>query len=764
MRIALRTTLVAVMVTVCAGTAFAQGGVLLYTHQPASEPPYKQIHRMNADGTGDTTLTSLANGLNYPDWSPDASKITVCRYVSATVWSIYTMNANGSGLTRLTDSSNVFDFEPDWSPDGEKIVFTRMDTDYENAHLWLMNADGSDPHALGVTGSAPQWSPDGSLLIYHANRGGFYGIYVCDVDGTNEVPLLTSGNHEMTPAWSPDGSKVAFVSHRDGNPQIYVMNADGSGQTRLTENTARDYTPAWSPDGSLIAFDSDESGPLYHWEVYIIRADGSDRRRVTYTPTSATAINPDWMPQDLFYLGQLRPGLTPVRFAPDSLCANDDWFWHGSPVFSPDLKEMHWAKYVMYPTYHITELAFMELDENRWSPAQRPSFADTSYMENNPFFPASSDTLYFHSERPAGPIFRVTRTPSGWSAPEAVAVPPVPDTQNGRQFSLAGDGALYFELWSGTSCDLYRSAYVGGVYQTPEVLTALNTESYEFAPWVDPDERFILFDSNRPGGYGLNDMYISIKDEEGAWGTPVNLGATVNSSNEDAWPIISPDGLYFFFVTQKAGDAGYNPYWVDAELVYDFLPDTTAGVPVRTVSALYRGDCIEVTWTCSRSDEVADFEVLRAASPGDDFVPVPAATLQQDGLLFTFRDSCVERGATYRYQVRYDDGGVKKVLFKTEAIAVPAIPLALQQNLPNPFNPSTRIGFDVPARCLATLAIYDVRGMLVRTLVQGELEGGTHQASWDGLDSQGRPASSGLYFYRLTAGGESVSRKLVLMR
>lgn len=686
MKVEWRCVLVAALLMACPGAAFAQGGVLLYTHQPTSEPPYKQIHRMNADGTGDTTLTTLANGFNYPDWSPDASKLAACRYVSATVWSIYSMDADGGGLVRLTSTSDVFDFEPDWSPDGAKIVFTRMDSDYENEQLWLMDADGGGLHSLGVPGSAPQWSPDGSLLIYHSYRGGYYGIYVCQADGTNEVALLTSDNHEIHPAWSPDGERIAFASYRDGNPQIYVMNSDGSGQTRLSNNTASEFSPAWSPDGSLIAFGSDESGPVGHWEVYVMRADGSNRRRVTYTPSGATAINPDWMPQDLYYLGQPRPGLTPVRFAPDSLCATGDWFWHGSPTFSPDLKEMHWANYVIYPEHAMTELMFMRLDENRWSSVQRPSFADTSYMEKNPFFLGSSDTLYFRSDRPGGPIFRVTRAPSGWSTPEAVSVPPVPDTQPGWQFAMARNGALYFELWSGPTCDLYRSACIGGVYQTPEALTALNTDAYEFAPWVDPDERFILFSSNRPGGYGFNDIYISVKDEVGDWGTPVNLGATVNSSSEDAWPILSPDGLYFFFVTQKAGDAGYNPYWADAELIYDYLPDTTTAVSDEADHTSWRGDSIE------------------------------------------------------------------------------GMPIALRQNLPNPCSPSTMIEFELAARSVVTLAIYDVRGSLVRALVHGALEGGPHHVSWDGLDSQGRPASPGLYFYRLTAGGESVSRKLVLLR
>ena len=185
---------------------------------------------------------------------------------------------------------------------------------------------------------------------------------------------------------------------------------------------------------------------------------------------------------------------------------------------------------------------------------------------------------------------------------------------------------------------------------------------------------------------------------------------------------------------------------------------------LQSMSASCLGDCIEVTWTLSEIDEGVDFCVFRAMSPGDDFTPVAAATVERNGLAFTFRDMHIEPGAAYRYQVRYGDGGGQALLFETDAVMVPAMPLALRQNTPNPFNPSTSIEFDLPAKCLATLAIYDVRGKLVRTLVHEELEGGAHQASWDGRDSEAEPASSGVYFYRITAGEHSISRKLVLIR
>jgi hypothetical protein len=83
----------------------------------------------------------------------------------------------------------------------------------------------------------------------------------------------------------------------------------------------------------------------------------------------------------------------------------------------------------------------------------------------------------------------------------------------------------------------------------------------------------MIFTSNRPGGYGFNDLYISVYNGNESWSDPSNLGTIINSDFEDAYPLITFDGQYFFFTTQKSGDLGYNPYWVDAQVIYDLIMD-----------------------------------------------------------------------------------------------------------------------------------------------------------------------------------------------
>jgi hypothetical protein len=89
---------------------------------------------------------------------------------------------------------------------------------------------------------------------------------------------------------------------------------------------------------------------------------------------------------------------------------------------------------------------------------------------------------------------------------------------------------------------------------------------------------------------------------------------------------------------------------------------------------------------------------------------------------------------------------------------------ALRANYPNPFNPETTIRFDVASRSHVALRVYDVSGALVRTLVDETKDAGSHVVQWNGRNDQGNPASSGVYFYRLTAPGFSDVRKMTLLK
>ncbi len=320
----------------------------------------------------------------------------------------------------------------------------------------------------------------------------------------------------------------------------------------------------WEDDGSWDTgwtLDKAASHPYSTIGPKVIRMETLDTGGLTAEALDSLEVSID-------YLGRTPPGLIPQIFPPAALRAQTSWSWHGSPAFSPDGREMFFCKYFHTPPEH-SQLTFVQLESGHWSSPRPAPFSDTSYFENNPWFSASGDTLYYVTGSLGGFIAYVTRIPGGWSAPAPLAVAIPEGTTSGNQFSFSTKGTLYAELWEGGDPNIYRWEKRSGGYMEAEKLgETINTPSFEFAPFVDPEERFLLFCSKRPGGFGLTDIYISRGLEGGEWAEAENLGPQVNSSYEEGWPWISPDGRFLFFVSPRApGSRGYEPLWVDVHFL-----------------------------------------------------------------------------------------------------------------------------------------------------------------------------------------------------
>lgn len=227
---------------------------------------------------------------------------------------IYVMNADGSDVLRLTDAPGR-DFEPDWSPDGATIVFSSDRDDPDNAHLYLMDADGGNqrrlPSPLADDQVGARWSPDGQWILFHSNPVvddlARFDVFKIRPDGSDLTNLTnTSGNNFMAD-WSPDGQQIVFVSQRDGNRELYVMNADGGNQTRLTDGGWENSLPRWSPDGQKIAFESNRGGTAYG--VFVIDAPtdqtAGQSLESTVRPLNQPGFNnstPAWVDSDWLYI------------------------------------------------------------------------------------------------------------------------------------------------------------------------------------------------------------------------------------------------------------------------------------------------------------------------------------------------------------------------------------------------------------------------------------------------------------------------------
>ena len=237
-----------------------------------------EIYVMEADGSNQTNLTNNPAVDNFPAWSPDGSKIAFTSTRPPLGGGIYVMNANGSGLTRLTTG-----FNPCWSPNGAKIAFSN------NNQILVMNANGSNATPLTnfTLDSVPTWSPDGGKIAFTSRRLGNNNpeIFVIGTDGSNETNLTHNSSEDDSPNWSPDGTRIVYA-RADG---IFVMSAYGENPTRLTNGL--DFDPAWSPDGTKIVF-ARSSPPLGRTQIFVMNADGTNPTRLTNNSVSDS--QPAW--------------------------------------------------------------------------------------------------------------------------------------------------------------------------------------------------------------------------------------------------------------------------------------------------------------------------------------------------------------------------------------------------------------------------------------------------------------------------------------
>jgi hypothetical protein len=263
--------------------------------------------------------------------------------------SIYTVNGDGSNLTRVADG-----IDPAWSPDGQSIAFARWTIP---AGLYIAKADGSNERLFFGKEQArsPQWSADGTQLAFYAQKGGslddhkvcyfanfcytfpadphfklgvvnintgaFFeprcsthcfsptwntdnytiafadaaiGILRTDTNSGAESVLYNQNPVVQSPRYSPDGSRIAFQVRAHNHWEISVMNADGSNVSAVTSpdplgfNIVNNVAPTWSPDGKQILFLSDRTGK---WEFFVANVDGSNLKQVLKNVTNIKSIH-----------------------------------------------------------------------------------------------------------------------------------------------------------------------------------------------------------------------------------------------------------------------------------------------------------------------------------------------------------------------------------------------------------------------------------------------------------------------------------------
>ncbi len=276
------------------------------------------------------------------------------------------------------------------------------------------------------------------------------------------------------------------------------------------------------------------------------------------------------------YMGEKKPGLVPEVFAPGlvSTYLND----HSVAVFAPDGKEIYWSPMLQNPMRQV--MFHMKIENDRWSAPQVVSFSGKGF-ECIPAITRDGKRIYFTSTRPVKGedkgrnIWYSDRIPTGWAEPQLVEAP-VSSGEEGMQVSVADDGTLLFDSGRGEDkLHIYYAELVRGKHLTPVRLPApIYDESQSSDPFIAPDKSYLLFTRQVPEGKGGLDIYVSFRQKDGSWEKPMNLGDRINTSDHEAFPVVSPGGNYLFFVrSMNNGDI----YWVDAKIIKALQKKTDKG-------------------------------------------------------------------------------------------------------------------------------------------------------------------------------------------
>ena len=270
---------------------------------------WEEIFSMNEDGSDQKQLTNFSGSgaaaifTGEPVLSPDGTKIIFNSHKDFRGGEIFSMNLDGSGVTKIISNSAVGSSiqSPFIYQNGQKIVYMHELDSFLNRHGEIFTADINGNNKVSLTSFPdncfdPCVDPANTTIVYCNLVGSRMEIYAMSLTGANKRALTTTGPaFKKHPQFSPDGTKIIFDAFVGVGAEIFIMNADGSNMTQLTHytngGTIDNYSwgATFSKDGKTIYFSSDEFNN-HTGQLYKMNIDGSNK--VKLTSSAVDKFNP----------------------------------------------------------------------------------------------------------------------------------------------------------------------------------------------------------------------------------------------------------------------------------------------------------------------------------------------------------------------------------------------------------------------------------------------------------------------------------------
>jgi len=574
------------------------------------------------------------------DWSPDGRKLAFSLGVRGT-----------SGLATFDLTSREMDLlivpgrDPKWSPDGRHIAFvrdrpalslsklTKAERRYryswtewvEEVEVWVVREDGTEPRRL-ASGGGPFWSQDSKHVNYS-----FKGILRSKSIEDSETPaqeILKVTGSELNV--SPDGNYVA--NSRNGS--LEIRERISRAVVAQCEVPPRLSRGSWAPNGRQLTL-LDLNDPETTTGLWIYDLDVMQIRKVLAGPIAGASWSPGetalafslgppfceiWIANldpSVSTIDALGPGRTKEEYYQDNV-------GHYTQAITADPEDAksylrraryhHYLdnqedyiadmnKYVglLYPRGGASSpgLRIRDLLNRLW----RSTPSNLGANVNSPRVDGTGSTgclsadgrsLYLESSRSGGhDIWITTRetTADPWSPPVNLGSPVNTEFVDGVP-SLTADGlSLFFhsdrtggygefDIW------MSRRERTDDPWGQPVNLgPPVNSADYEWSHCISPNGLTLYFGSNRPGTYGNSDIWVTRRTSaDDDWSVPENLGPVVNGLGDDYVPTLSPDGLMLFYTCVRPGGYGGWDIWVTGRETTNgpWGEPVNLGVPINT--------------------------------------------------------------------------------------------------------------------------------------------------------------------------------------